>query len=102
MKNRFMNYIKGGLHRRIIMKDNKINTNMSYYHYSFVYKKRGFSKINALDLSFLFIFISRWITSNKFELIHHYKNMKSTTTLSITVKLKVTTAFCILINSAID
>ena len=84
------------------MKDNKINTNMLYYHYSFVYKKRGFSKINALDLSFLFIFMSRWINSNKFELIHHYKNMKTTATLSITGKLKVATAFCILINSSID
>ena len=57
------------LHRRIFL---KINT-------------REFSKTNALDLLFLFIFLLRWINSNKFELIHLCKSMKSTLTLSINV-----------------
>ena len=48
-----------------------------------MYTEREFSKTNALDLSFLFIFLSRWINSNKFELIHLRKNMKSTLILSI-------------------
>ena len=42
------------------------------------------------DFSFLFTFLSRWIHSNKFELIDLRKNMKSTLVLSINVKLKVT------------
>ena len=57
------------LHRRIFL---KINT-------------REFSKTNALDLLFLFIFLLRWINSNKFELIHLCESMKSTLTLSINV-----------------
>ena len=57
------------LHRRIFL---KINT-------------REFLKTNALDLLFLFIFLLRWINSNKFELIHLCKSMKSTLTLSINV-----------------
>ena len=67
-----------------------------------MYTEREFSKTNALDLSLLFIFLSRWINSNKFELIHLRKNMKSTLTLSINVRLKVTRVFCILISRVID
>ena len=55
-----------------------------------MYTEREFLKTNALDLSFLFIFLSRWINSNKFELIQRCKNMKNTLTVSINVKLKVT------------
>ena len=62
-KNRF----KGSLQGRIFL---KINT------------EREFSKINTLDFSFLFVFLSRWINSNKFELIQLRKNMKNTFTLS--------------------
>ena len=43
-----------------------------------------------LDLSFLFMYVLRWINSNKFELIHLHKNMKNTLTLTINVMLKVT------------
>ena len=41
-------------------------SHMLYWQYSFVYTEREFSKTNALDLSFIFIFLSRWINSNKF------------------------------------
>ena len=47
-------------------------------------------KTNMFDFLFLFTFLSRWIHSNKFELIDLRKNMKSTLVLSINVKLKVT------------
>ena len=67
-----------------------------------MYSEREFSKISALNLLFLFIFLSRWINSNKLELIHLYKNMKSTLTLSINVRLKVTRVFCIINSSVID
>ena len=101
-KNRLMYYIKGVLHGRIFMKINKINTHMLYWHYSFVYAEREFSKTKTLNLSFLFIFLLRWINSNKFELIHLHKNIKSTLTLSINVQLKVTKIFCILNSNGID
>ena len=73
-----------------------------YLQYSFVCTGREFSKTNALNLSFLFIFLSTWINSSKFELIHLRKNMKNTLTLSINVRLKVTTVLCILISRVID
>ena len=60
-----------------------------------VYWRRIF-KTNALDLSLRFIFLSRWINSNKFELIQLHKNMESTLALSINVMLKVTRFFYIL------
>ena len=60
-----------------------------------VYWRRIF-KTSALDLSLRFIFLSRWINSNKFELIQLHKNMKSTLALSINVMLKVTRFFYIL------
>ena len=50
----------------------------------------------------LFIFLLRWINSNKFELIHLHMNMKSTFTLSINVMLKVTRVLCILISGVVD
>ena len=55
-----------------------------------------------LDLSLLFIFLSRWINSNKFDLIHLRKNMKNTLTLRIDVRLEVTRALYILISRVID
>ena len=75
---------------------------MLYWQYFFVYTERGFSKTNALDLSFLFVFLSWWINSKKFELIHLCKNMKNTLTLSINARLKVTRVFWILISRVID
>ena len=57
-KNRF----KVGLHRRIFLKINTtFNTHMLYQHYSYVYTDKEFSKTNALDLSFLFVFLLGWI-----------------------------------------
>ena len=78
---------------------------MLYQYYSSVYTEREFSKNNSLDLSFLFIFLLGWINSNKFELIHLCKKMKSTLTLSINVinvRLKTTRVLCILISIVID
>ena len=78
---------------------------MLYQYYSSVYTEREFSKNNSLDLSFLFIFLLGWINSNKFELIHLRKKMKSTLTLSINVinvRLKTTRVLCILISIVID
>ena len=75
---------------------------MLYQNYSSVYTEREFSKNNSLDLSFLFIFLLRWINSNKFELIHLRKKMKSTLTVSINVRLKTTRVLCILISIVID
>ena len=49
-----------------------------------VYWKRIF-KNQLVNLLFLFIFMPRWINSNKFELIHLCENLKSTLTLSINV-----------------
>ena len=49
-----------------------------------VYWKRIF-KNQLVNLLFLFIFMLRWINSNKFELIHLCENLKSTLTLSINV-----------------
>ena len=72
---------------------------MLYQEYSFVYTEREFSKTNVLDLLFLFIFLSRCINSNNFELIHPRKNIKNTLTLSINVRLKVTRVLCILTSS---
>ena len=66
-KNILMYCVKGGLHGGIFMKINS----------DFVYTEREFSKINTFDLSFLFIFLSRWINSNKFEIIHIHKNMET-------------------------
>ena len=54
-----------------------------------------------LDLLFLFVLLSRWINSNKFE-IHLHKNMNNTLTFSINVRQKVTRVFCILIRVVID
>ena len=56
--------------------DTIFHTHMLHWHYSFVYTERGISKINALDLSFLFKFFSRWINTDKSELIHLHKNIK--------------------------
>ena len=75
---------------------------MLYWHYSFVYAEREISKTNGLDLSFLFIFLSRWINSNKFKLIHLHKKLKSILTLNINVRLKVTRVFCILNSNGIE
>ena len=75
---------------------------MLYQNYSSVYTEREFSKNNSPDLSFLFIFLLRWINSNKFELIHLRKKMKSTLTVSINVRLKTTRVLCILISIVID
>ena len=75
---------------------------MLYQNYSSVYTEREFSKNNSLDLSFLFIFLLSWINSNKFELIHLRKKMKSTLTVSINVRLKTTRVLCILISIVID
>ena len=50
------------------MKINTVfNTHMLCWQYSFMYTEREFSKTNALHFSFLFIFLSKWINSNKFE-----------------------------------
>ena len=57
------------------MKINEINVILALF---FRDAEREFSKTNPLDLSLLFIFLSRWINSNKFELIHIHKNIKST------------------------
>ena len=75
---------------------------MLYWHYIFVYTERELLKTNTLDLLLLFIFLSRCIDSNKFELIHHHKIMQSTLTLSINVGLKVTRVSCILNSSVIE
>ena len=75
---------------------------MLYWHYSFVYAEREISKTNGLDLSFLFIFLSRWINSNKFKLIHLHQKLKSILTLNINVRLKVTRVFCILNSNGIE
>ena len=100
--NRLMSYIKG-VYGRIVMKANTIfNTHMLYQHYFFMYTEREFPKISALNLLFLFIFLSRWINSKKLELVHLHKNMKSTLTSSINVTLKVTRVFCIINSSVID
>ena len=48
---------------------------------------------------FCFFSYSCWI---KFELIHFCKNVKSTLTLSINIRLKVTRVFCILISNVIN
>ena len=97
------NIFKRRLHGRIFLKINTtFNTHMLYQQYSIVHTEREFSKTNALGFSFLFIFLSRWINSNKFELIHLRKNMKSTLTLSINIRLKVTRVLCILIGRVID
>ena len=61
-----------------------------------------FSKTNALHLLFLFIFLSRWVNSNKFELIHLHKKIKIILTLNINIRLKVTWVFCILNSNGID
>ena len=45
-------------------------------HYFF--RERELIKTNELDLSFFFIFFSRWIKLNKFELIDLHKNTKIT------------------------
>ena len=47
-----------------------------------MYTESEFSKTSTLDLSFLFIFLLKWINSNKFELIHLPKNIKSILTLT--------------------
>ena len=95
--------IKGEFTRKKFLKNNTtLNTYMLYQDYSFVYTEREFSKTNVLDLSFLFIFLSRCINSNNFELIHLQKNIKNTLTLSINVRLKVTRVLCILISRVID
>ena len=78
------------------------NTHMLYQQYSSANTEREFLKAKALDLSFLSIILSRWINSNKFELIHLCKNMKSTLSLSINVRLKMTRVFSILISRVID
>ena len=67
-----------------------------------MYTEREFSKTNVLDLSFLFIFLLRYINSNKFELIHPWKNIKNTLTLSNNVRLKMTRVLCILISRVIN
>ena len=84
----------GRLHVKIIKKINTIfNTSLLYYHYPYLYIEREFLETNVMDLSFLFIFLSRWINSNKLELTHLHKNMKNTLTLNFNVRLKVTFAF---------
>ena len=68
----------------------------------FIVIRKGLKKSNMLNLFFPFIFLLRWIKSNKFDLIHLSKNMESNLTLSINVKLKVTRIFQILISRVID
>ena len=67
-----------------------------------MYTEREFSKTNALERLFLFIFLSRWTNSNKFKLIRPHKIMKNAVTLSINERLKVTRVLCILISRVID
>ena len=52
---KYMYYVKGGLHRRIFVKINTIFKHMLYYQYSFVYTEKEFSKTNTFDLSFLLL-----------------------------------------------
>ena len=102
-KNRLMYYIKGGLQGRIFIKLILFLIHICYTNIILSsITEREFSETNILDLKFFFIFFLKWINSNKFESIPLHKNIKSTLTLSINVRLKVATVLCNLNSSVID
>ena len=94
--NRMMNFIKGVYVEKYSLKLIRL---IHVCHTSIILScmlKKNFQKPMCWILCFVSYSCQGGLILNKFELIHLHKNIKSTFTLSINVRLKVTRVFCIL------